>query len=136
MGIKSNYICRMKWIYAVLFSFLSLAGILKDLVVFVDFKVNQEYIVMTMCTGVSEPVNTCNGSCYLTTQLKLVHDHGQESHSQVPASLKVKVTYFFEERSEESRRFLEQVESSSSNYLNRKTTQGHPLSIFQPPKYC
>ena len=126
----------MKWIYAVLYSFLSLAGKLKDLVVFVDFKVNQEHIIMTMCTGASEPVNTCNGSCYLTTQLKLVHDHGQETDSKVPASLKVKVTYFFEEIAEASIRPPQKAESSVSNYLTKKTTQGHPDAIFQPPKYC
>ena len=126
----------MKWIYAVLFSFLSLAGILKDLAVLVNFKANQEYIIMTMCTGADELVNTCNGSCYLTRQLMLVHDHGQEPDSQVPPNLKVKITYFFEELPEESLPAVEVTELPYNNYLTTKATRGHPTSIFQPPKYC
>ena len=91
---------------------------------------------MTMCAGVSEPINTCNGSCYLTKQLKLAHDHGQDSDSKIPASLKLKVTYFFEEPSDESVRQLEKVVSHISNYITKQTNQGHPAVIFLPPKYC
>jgi hypothetical protein len=64
--LKSVYICYMKWLFAVMFSFLTLAGILKDWIVLINFKVKQEYIVMTMFSGRSEPINTWNGYCYLT----------------------------------------------------------------------
>ena len=136
MRIKSVYICQMKWFFAIMFSFLTLAGILKDLVVLINFKVKQEYIVMTLCSGRSELINTCNGSCYLTKQLKLVHDHGQKSDRQVPPNFKKNITYFFEEITEKLRPVATTGEISSNIYLAAKVTRGHPSGIFQPPKYC
>ena len=134
--MKSVYICYMKWLLAVMFSFLTLAGILKDLVVLINFKVKQEYIVMTMCSGDSEPINTCNGSCYLTKQLKLAHDHGQESDSQVPPNFKKNITYFVEEIAESIRPIITSTDLSSNIYFATKATRGHPSGVFQPPKYC
>jgi hypothetical protein len=126
----------MKWLLAVLFSFLTLGGILKDLAVLINFQTNQEYIVMTMCSGRSEPVNTCNGSCYLTKQLKLAHNHGQESDSQVPPNFKKNITYFFEEITERLRPLNTTIGLSSNIYFATKATRGHPSAVFQPPKYC
>lgn len=135
LRIKSTYICSMKWLLAVMFSFLTLAGILKDLAVLINFKAKQEYIVMTMCSGRSEPVNTCNGSCYLTKQLKLAHDHGQEPDSQAPPNFKKNITYFFEEITEKLIPIVISIQLSSNIYFATKATRGHPSGIFQPPKY-
>ena len=136
MRLKSIYICQMKWLLAVMFSFLTLAGILKELVVLINFKVKQEYIVMTMCSGRNEPINTCNGSCYLTKKLKRVHDHGQKSDRQVPPNFKKNITYFYEEITERLRPLITTIELSPSIYFSTKVTRGHPSGIFQPPKYC
>ena len=91
---------------------------------------------MTMCTGASEPINTCNGSCYLTTQLTLVHDHGQQEDSQAPRNLKIKITFFSEEALAEAKPSPVLVELFYSPYFTSRIASGHPSAIFQPPKYC
>ena len=90
---------------------------------------------MTMCSGADELVNTCNGSCYLTKQLTLVHDHGQESDSKPTSNLKIKITFFSEEALEATRHSPELLEMSYNTYFTSSITRGHPSSIFQPPKY-
>lgn len=126
----------MKWIYTVLFSFLSLAGILKDLAVYVSFKSNQEYITITMCTGRFEVDNTCKGSCYLNKQLDLVHDFEQDSDKQVPPNLKEYITYFYEEISAEIDPVIESIGINYDSNYNLKTKRGYPTGMFQPPQYC
>lgn len=126
----------MKWIYAVLFSFLSLAGILKDLAVYVSFKSNQEYIAITMCTGRFDPVNTCNGSCYLNNQLQLVHDFENDKDGQIPPNLKERITFFAEDIIEEIRPNFAIKEAVPAFFFACKTNSGYPSAIFQPPQNC
>ena len=90
---------------------------------------------MTMCTGADELVNTCNGSCYLTKQLTLVHDHGQEPDTQIPNNLKIKITFFSEEQQEESRQRPLINVLDYGLYFSAGLTPGYPSLVFQPPKY-
>jgi len=125
----------MKILGAILFSFLSLAGILRDLSVYISFKANQEYIAITMCTSRGLEDNTCNGSCYLTKQLEMVHQHEQESDRQAPQNIKEHINYYLEEISEEIKPAYTIHDSFQSDYLFPKVTRGFPSGIFEPPKY-
>ncbi len=43
---------------------------LKPLLPYVDYFVNYEYISKVLCINKDEPIPTCNGTCYLSQQLK------------------------------------------------------------------
>lgn len=126
----------MKYVYVILFSILSLAGILKDIAVYLTFKSNQEVIVITMCTSRDEAVNTCQGSCYLTNQLKLVNDLEQNSDKQVPPNLKENITFFYAEIiTETNPSFLINDKPNGVEFISNIISSGYSEEVFQPPKY-
>lgn len=51
--------------------------------IFIDFKINQEFIVETLCIQKDEANNTCNGQCHLTQQF----EKADESSDELPATL-------------------------------------------------
>lgn len=52
--------------------------------VWVDFKINQDFIAAVLCINRDEPVPMCNGNCYLSDQLQKVDDGPSE---ELPRSL-------------------------------------------------
>lgn len=72
-----------------IFIFLLLPNLYVDSVVFVAFKLQQDYIVNNLCVQKDEVVNTCNGSCVLTNQLKAANKKQKESN--YPGSQKTRI---------------------------------------------
>lgn len=118
----------------VIFSALSIAGILKDLAVYITFKSNQEEIVITMCTGNNDPINTCQGSCYLTYQLKLLHDQEHGTDKQVPPTLKENITFFLIAFEDDLKPSFSIEVNPKTFYITDKTNQGYPKTVFLPPR--
>ena len=69
--------------------FLLLPNLYVDLVVYVAFKLQQDYIVQNNCIQKDEVVNTCKGSCVLTDQLKEVS--AKQENSEYPGSQESKL---------------------------------------------
>jgi len=60
--------------------FLLLPNLYVDSVVYVAFKLQQDYIVNNLCVEKDEVVNTCNGGCVLTDQLKEANEKQEDSN--------------------------------------------------------
>jgi hypothetical protein len=45
--------------------------------IYISFKINQEYIVANLCVQKDEPVNTCHGHCQLTNKMQ---DHEKQKN--------------------------------------------------------
>ena len=59
----------MKGWIAISLTLLFISFSLKDLVIYVSFKINQQQIEKEWCINKNEPLVMCAGSCYLVTQL-------------------------------------------------------------------
>ena len=101
--------------------------------VFVDFKINQEFIIEFFCINKGEPELMCNGKCYLTKQLE---ETESPQNQDIPYQIKqeIEITLFLDrfeitidpKLTEESNPhcFVELVSPYSSPYIN---------GIFWPP---
>ena len=72
-----------------IFIFLLIPNLYVDSVVFVAFKIQQDYIVKNLCVQKDEVVNTCNGNCVLTDQLIKVE--AEQENSEYPANSKTRI---------------------------------------------
>lgn len=60
----------MKQHLAILLAFLILSISVKDLSIYVAFKINQNYIAQNFCKNIDKPQLECRGSCVLEKELK------------------------------------------------------------------
>ncbi|SIS97238.1 hypothetical protein SAMN05421786_103504 [Chryseobacterium ureilyticum] len=56
----------MKLLYSILFTFYM---VFRPLIPMVEYAVNYDYIVNTLCVNKSKPEIHCNGKCYLSKEL-------------------------------------------------------------------
>lgn len=61
-------------------SILSVA--LQDVIIYIGFKVNQNYIAQNLCVNIDDIASTCHGTCYLQDQLS--ESKEAEKHEAVP----------------------------------------------------
>ncbi len=77
----------MKQTIAILLAFMVLSVILKDVAMYVLFKVNQDYIAATKCVNKDKKVSkyalNCNGQCYLKKTIVAYHE-SKENNSSIP----------------------------------------------------
>ena len=53
--------------------------------IIIDFKINRDFIAKVLCIKRDEPVNTCNGQCYLSSRLDKAEE---EKEKQAPTHRK------------------------------------------------
>ncbi len=61
---------------------------LTEIGIIIDFKINRDFIAKVLCIKREEPVNTCNGQCYLSSQLNKAEE---EKEKQAPSQSKERV---------------------------------------------
>lgn len=61
----------MKFFYSILFTFYM---VFRPLIPLVEYAVNYNYIVNTLCVNKSRPEIHCNGKCYLSKELAKSND--------------------------------------------------------------
>lgn len=47
-------------------------------VIYLDFKLRQDFIAKTLCINKDEPITVCNGNCFLARQLNQAQKQQQE----------------------------------------------------------
>lgn len=81
--IKSVYICAKFNILKIFLNILLLTIILsyqfKDIVVYVNFKINQSYIANNLCENINKPYLSCNGKCVLRQQIVSLEEQESEN---------------------------------------------------------
>ena len=62
--------------------------------IFIDFKINQDFIAEVLCINKAKPITVCEGQCYLSEQLKKAEE---QEEKQAPVNLKerLEVNYYY-----------------------------------------
>lgn len=115
----------------VLVAALMLPG-LTEIGIIIDFKINRDFIAKFLCIERDEPVNTCEGQCYLSSQLNKAEE---EREKQAPAQSKerLEIVYYYSA-------FLHFKPADSSSEMPGADLETDHYSytfvsdIFHPPK--
>ena len=111
-----------------------LSGIIRDLAVYISFKLNQQYIVENLCVEKDLKVNTCNGSCDLTKQLLEVQKEDAEPGNRAPKSDTEERVFVTEKL------FMTLAQPTDQNkekyiFTNEAVlVQGYSRGVFKPPQ--
>ena len=105
--------------------FLLLPNLYVDSVVYVAFKLQQDYIVQNKCLEKDEEVNTCQGSCVLTDQLKEVNK--EQENSKYPGSEETKLFPVF---------IKAKINKAAVFFSNNSEAILHKASIIPRAKWC
>jgi hypothetical protein len=103
--------------------------------IFIDFKINQDFIAKVLCINREKPMSTCNGQCYLSKQLKKAEE---QEEKQVPTNKKERfeVVYYY------SKSFFDFLfytdffaNKLNPTFVNEFFTSFFIVDIFRPPKF-
>ncbi len=102
--------------------------------IFIHFKINQDHISMEVCSKRDEPVNTCNGKCYLSKELKQVNEN--EHNKELPNHnlLDLNITLFCKQNSTINPFVEEDSMIHQSLYCQSIYNSPHLEGIFKPPR--
>lgn len=68
------------------------ASQISKLSIYVNFKINQNFIAEVLCINKDKPMSTCNGKCYLSKQLK---EQQEQDEKQTPKERNERVEILF-----------------------------------------
>lgn len=110
-----------------------MAGIFKDAVVYVSFKLNQSQIAKTLCINKDKPEMKCNGKCHLKTQLEESKKERKDEPYSVPSENEQIIVWLIE-----SNNLADNLKYGNSNSLNIEDHfiphDDHIDRFFRPPK--
>ena len=124
----------MKQVLIVLLIFLTLASTLKELSIYISFKVHQEEIAFTVCKSKGIPNNTCQGACYLEKQLDKTHHHEQNPSGKAFKSPKQKDLSMYREILDKSQNKLLITVSDYKVYISGAACEGFLNTLLDPPE--
>lgn len=105
-----------------------------QMLTYLNFKINQDYIAKELCENKEVPKMNCNGKCYLAKQLQ---KQEKEEEEKAPVEQRVKLDMFY------CQEFPLPLEvalipllnlSLDGNY-NDALQNGYRGKIFQPPQF-
>ncbi len=80
----------MKQISGIFLLILYMVGMLRPVLPYLEYAINQKHIATELCINHDKPELKCNGHCYLMQQLKaMAVEQGSELPSEVPPVLSV-----------------------------------------------
>ena len=112
--------------------FLLLPSLYVDTVVYVAFKLQQDYIVQNKCLEKDEVVNTCNGGCVLTDQLKEANKN--QENSKYPGNQDTKLFPVFIHANNKSASVLFSINSEGILHKASIIPRAKWCDIFHPPQ--
>ncbi|MGB0861894.1 MAG: hypothetical protein ACPGXZ_03205 [Saprospiraceae bacterium] len=121
----------MKQIFAISMSLLFLMLSMKDMVVYVSFKANQDYIVDNFCENKIIPQVMCNGSCYLADQLESQNETKENAPLQQVEDYKEVVVYIYNLNYQTIDETL--VSHSLDTRVNQMSSRLLVNNLFRPP---
>ena len=99
-------------------------------VIYIDFKINENYIAANLCENKARPQLHCNGKCQLSKQLKKDEENGKETKKTIQEAVYYcnaahfdlpTVTYFYTQKVYPA--------------FHISTLQAEDQRIFHPPDY-
>ena len=135
--IISSYLCNT--MLARLISFLLLVVIVfsqsSKLVIYLNFKINQDYISKELCENREVPKMNCNGKCYLAKQLQKQEKKEKEEKAPLQQRIKLDVLCCLKRpvynllvpyKLEEKNILLNSIDELKKGFLTK---------VFQPPQF-
>lgn len=100
-------------------------------IVYVDFKLNQEYIANVLCINRDKPEMQCNGHCVLMQKMNEARDQTSSEENQAPEKLVLETfcDALFEFQTL-SRYFKKEVITACS----KKLRSSYLNAVFHPPQ--
>ncbi|MCJ7934377.1 MAG: hypothetical protein MUW56_12240 [Chryseobacterium sp.] len=122
----------MKLIYSILFTFYM---VFRPLIPMVEYAVNYNYIVNTLCVNKSRPEIHCNGKCYLSKELAKASDSDNLPFNKTKNSgQKILDIYILPEITVVS--LTEKIHFSNFNFIYKTAYSFLFLKhIFKPPVF-
>jgi len=102
--------------------------------IFIDFKINQDFIAEVLCINKEKPMTMCNGKCYLSEQLKKAEE---QEEKQAPTNKKerLEVVYYYAKSSFDFLIYTNCfVGKLNPVYVDEFYTSSLNADIFHPPK--
>ena len=113
----------------------TLIGILWQPLVYVDFKLRQDYIAEVLCIEKDEPIAVCKGNCVLTSRLAKLDPPKQQNRRPLTENRLLEINFYL---------VKEDIKAPSDSYKTLKTfysesqslslCNGFALDTFNPPK--
>ena len=107
---------------------------IKQLTVYIDFKINQDFIAAVLCINQDKPELECHGQCHLSKQLQEI-DHSNDS-SNIPDHKKKterNTILYFEQHKELSNLLADLFSLNNTCHIDIFKSQ-FESDIFHPPK--
>ena len=103
------------------------------LIVYLNFKINQEYIAKELCENREIPKMNCNGKCYLAKKLQ---EQEQEEKENAPVEQRIKLDVLFCTEWIESSALLKKEFTEKNIFSNTRTNllKGCINKILHPPQ--
>ena len=125
----------MKQTISIFLIFVFILQLFSKVWIFIDFKINQNYIVNNLCVKKEIKNNDCKGHCQLCKRLDKAD---KDEQKQIPQTLKEKqeILYCFQPNGFCLKRpfFFNQKSSLNSQYC-RAFSASHISDIFRPPQF-
>ncbi|MGQ7944873.1 hypothetical protein [Flavobacterium sp. WC2509] len=123
----------MKLLFAIALSTLLLLPSLGNMIVYANFKINQDEISKTICVQKKLEFNTCNGRCELQKSLKQFEDNEKKMNNHLKEKTEL---VYVQNNTEMNHSVVIPYFSTQKNYI---TFDKKPISIalsnFRPPSY-
>lgn len=104
---------------------------MKDMVVYVSFKANQDYVIDNFCENKDFPQVMCYGSCFLADQLEIQNESQENAPLQKVEDYKEVVVYVYDLLYQTT---VETPVSDDLNVrINKMSSRLFINSLFRPP---
>tara|TARA_Y100000815_G_C13112332_1_gene413588 strand:+ start:25 stop:429 length:405 start_codon:yes stop_codon:yes gene_type:complete len=127
----TNFVLLKKLVAIGLFAILFLPFALK-LLIYIEFKVKQDFIAEVLCVNRDKPITMCGGKCYLNKQLNKLEEQENDIpdiiYKEIQSCVLSLATFTLKNNSY----YIPEVftQKSKISILN-----GHLLAVFHPPQF-
>ena len=104
------------------------------LVVYLNFKVNQEYISKELCENREVPKMNCNGKCYLAKQLQKQEKKEKEEKAPIKQRIKIDALCFLKKPAQNLLVLYKLKEKNILFNSIDEPKKGYLTKVFQPPQ--
>jgi hypothetical protein len=131
------YICiiinniHLKLLYIITISILLLLPSFSNVIIYLNFKANQDKIAKTLCIQKEMKNNQCNGNCYLSKQLKKEAEKEKQESSNLREKQELVYTQTLLSYNFSCNTTIQKAKIRISTYCEKPKSIA--FSIFHPP---
>ncbi|MFL2581555.1 MAG: hypothetical protein ACJ0QJ_00160 [Flavobacteriales bacterium] len=105
------------------------------LVIYLNFKINQEYISKELCENREVPKMNCNGKCYLAKQLQKQEEKEKEEKAPIKQRIKIDVLCFLKKPVSNLLVHYKLKDNNLCFNSIDELKKGFLTKVFQPPQF-